>query len=91
MTPQKKETLEKILKALTPYRDMAEWFLSLLDNNEDENIMDSLYDIITNEIKKINNENDRENIKKSLKKIKEQEEKEREEENEYLENLINNI
>ena len=91
MTPEKKQALQKILEALIPYRDMAEWFLLLLENNKDENIINTLYNTIINEIKNINNENDRKNIKKSLEKIKEQEEKEKKEENEYLKDLINNI
>lgn len=91
MAPEKKQALKKILKALVPHWDMAEWFLSLLKEWWNEELIEQLYDKIKSEIKKINSEKDRKNIKSALKNIKKKEEKEKQEENEYLEDLINNI
>ncbi len=91
MTPKKKQALQKILEALVPYWDMAEWFLLLLKEWWNDELIEQLYNKIKSEIKKINNEKNRKNIKSALKNIKKKEEKERNEENEYLEDLINNI
>ena len=91
MTPEKKQSLQKILESLIPYRSFAEGFLKVIQEAENEELMDALYNTIIIEIKHINNENDRQNIKKILKNIKAQEEKENKDENEYLENLINTI
>lgn len=91
MTPQKKELIKKVLEALIPYRNMAEWFLIILQNEWNNEIKETLFENIINEIKNINNENDRNKIKSTLEKIKEQENKEKEEEWKYLDELINNI
>ncbi len=91
MTPQKKELIKKVLEALIPYRNMAEWFLIILQNEWNDEIKETLFENIINEIKNINNENDRNKIKSTLEKIKEQENKEKEEEWKYLDELINNI
>lgn len=88
---QKKETLKKILEALIPYRDLAEWFLLLTEKTKDEELINALYELICNQIKSIKDENKRKSINKALKQIKEKEEEENEGNNEYLENLINNI
>jgi len=91
MSPQKKQALQKILEALIPYWDLAEWFLLILEKWENDELIEQLYDKIKSEIKKINNEKNRKNIKNTLKQIKKKEEKEKQEENEYLEDLISNI
>ena len=91
MFSAKKQILKKILTALVPYRELAEWFLMLVDENGDEKLLNVLYTTIYNEIKNINNEKDIKNIKTALKKIKEKEDNENNKEWEYLENLIDNI
>ena len=87
----KKQLLEKILKALKPYRELAEWFLILIDETEDKELIDSLYEMINNQIKGIKDENKRKNINKTLKKLREKESNENSKNSEYLENLIKNI
>ena len=91
MTLQKKKLLQKILKALVPYWDLAKWFQLLINETEDDELIDSLYEMISNQIKSIKDEDKRKNINKALKQIKEKEEEESKGNNEYLENLINNI
>ena len=87
----KKQLLEKILKALKQYRELAEWFLILIDETEDKELIDSLYEMINNQIKGIKDENKRKNINKTLKKLREKESNENSKNSEYLENLIKNI
>ena len=91
MSPQKKETLKKILEALVPYRELAQWFLLLLKEDWNDEIKENLYQIIINEIRQIKDENKIKKIKKSLKIIKEKELKEKIVEDKYLNDLINNI
>ena len=67
----KKQLLEKVLKALKPYRELAEWFLILIDETKDKELIDSLYEMINNQIKGIKDENKRKNINKTLKKLRE--------------------
>ena len=83
----KKQALQKILEALVPYWDMAEWFLLLLQEGNDE-LMLVLYDTIGKEIKNIKNKNQRQKINKALQEIKLKEGKQ---ENKCLDDLINNI
>ena len=93
METTKKETLIKVLESLVPYWSMAEWFLTIVKNNEDNRLNDALYEMITKEIKEIKVINDKakiNNIKEKLKKIKEKEGKETKE-YKYLEDLIDNL
>lgn len=88
---EKKKLLQKILESLIPYRDMAEWFLLIIKENNNEKLIDTLFETITKEIKSIINENNRKDIKKALENIKDKEQKEKKEENKYLDSLLNNI
>ena len=91
MTEENKQELQRIIEALIPYRDMAEWFLILLQEEWNNELIKRIYERIITEIKSINSEKKKKNIKKGLKKLKEKEQKEKQNENEYLEDLINNI
>ena len=91
MTEEKKQALQKILEALIPYWDMAEWFLLILNEEWNNELKENLYQNIINEIKNINNKKNRNNIKQALKNIQKKEYLEKQKENEYLEDLINNI
>lgn len=88
---EKKKTLQKILEALVPYWDMAEWFLLIIKENNNEKLIDTLFETITKEIKSIINKKNRKDIKKALENIKYKEQKEKKEENKYLDSLLNNI
>ena len=90
MNNSKKETLIKILTSLIPYRSPAEWFLILIENNEDEALIDALYDLITKEIRTIKNNKNMNDMKEALNKIKEKEEA-NSEWYKYLEDLIDNL
>ncbi len=91
MTQEKVQALNKILKALIPHWDMAEWFLILLQEEWNDELIERIYERIIIEIKSINSKKKRKDIKKDLKKLKEKEEKENKKNDEYLEDLINNI
>lgn len=91
MTSEKRKALQKILEALIPHWDIAEWFLLILQTWWNDELIEQLYKNIKEEIKNIKNENDRKNIKKTLKSIQKKEHIEKQKDNEYLEDLINNI
>ena len=75
MIPQKKETLKKVLEALIPYRDMAEWFLLLLNEDWNEDLKEELYQEILKQIKEIKSSSQQEKIKKAINQLKEKSEK----------------
>lgn len=87
MNTEKKLALQKILEALVPYWDIAEWFLLLLQEGNDE-LMLALYDTIWKEIRNIKNKDQRQKINKALQEIKLEEGKQ---ENKYLDDLISKI
>jgi len=95
MSPKKRQALQKILEALTPYREMAEWFLLLLTEEWNDEIGEKLYQEILKEIKKINSGTQQEKIKSALEKLKEKsDETTKADENEaeqILDDFINNI
>ena len=49
MTEEKKQTLQKILEALTPYWDMAKWFLLILLEEWNDELKEKLYQNIVKE------------------------------------------
>ena len=71
MTTKKRQTLQKILEALIPYRDMAEWFLLILQEEWNEKLIEKLYQEILSEIRKINSENQQKNIETALQNLRE--------------------
>ena len=74
MSESKKQALQKILEALIPYREMAEWFLLILKEEWNDELKEKLYKIIIQEIKNINSKTQQENIKNALQKLKEKSE-----------------
>lgn len=92
---QKKELLVNILKAIDSYRDLAEWFLTIVENTKDDNLINNILIEIQNWIKLIKSQEKRENIKKEINKIYEKNnnktEQDKEKAEEFLENFINNI
>ena len=95
MSPQKRQALQKILEALIPYREMAEWFLLLLTEEWNDEIGEKLYQEILKEIKNINSGIQQKKIKSALEKLKEKsDETTKADENEaeqILDDFINNI
>ncbi len=92
----RKETLKLVLTRLQPYRDMAEGFLLILDecNEEDENLVNDLYNDIIQNIKNIDSKEQLQKISNELKTIKERElieEWKDKKDIEELENLISNM
>ena len=64
MSLTKKSVLQETLSVLVPYRDPAEWFLLLLKDSKDENLIDALYETITMEMWKIKNSKNANEMKK---------------------------
>ena len=95
MTEEKKQALQKILESLIPYRDMAEWFLLILQEGWNDELKENLYENIIEEIKNINSKTQQENIKNALQKLKEKSEQttkaDEEDAEKMLDDFINNI
>ncbi len=95
MTHEKKKILKKILTALVPYRELAEWFLLLLEEKWNEEIEEKLYQNILREIRNINSKTQQENIRTALQKLKEKSEiitkAEEKEAEQILDDFIDNI
>lgn len=92
----RKETLKLVLTRLQPYRDMAEGFLLILDecNEEDEKLINDLYNDIIQDIKDIDSKEQLQKISNELKIIKERElieDWKDKRDIEDLENLISNL
>lgn len=92
---QNKKLLINVLKALNPYRDIAEWFLVIVEYIDDENIINDILAEIQNWIKYIKSKKKREKIKKEIKetyeKNDERAKQDRENADKILNNFINNI
>ena len=95
MTPEKKKILQKILEALVPYWNLAEWFLLLLQEEWNDELKENLYQKIMKEIRNIKQKDQQENIKTALQKLKEKSETiskaEEKDAEEMLDDFINNI
>jgi predicted component of type VI protein secretion system len=95
MTEEKKQALQKILEALIPYWDMAEWFLLILQEEWNDELKEKLYQNIIKEIRNINSKTQQENIKNALQKLKEKTEQttraDEEDAEKMLDDFINNI
>ena len=92
----RKETLKLVLTKLKPYRDMAEMFLLILEEceEEDQEFVDKLRGEIVQGIRKIESREEIRKITMEIEKIKEKEEVEirrSKKDLEELENLINDI
>lgn len=74
MSQQKIQALQKILKALVPYWEIAEWFLLILQEDWNDELKKNLYQNIIKEIKNINSKTQQENIKNTLQRLKEKSE-----------------
>ena len=71
MSQAKKQSLQRILEALIPYWDLAEWFLLLLNEEWNDELIEKLYQEILSEIRKINSEDQQEKIKTALQRLRE--------------------
>lgn len=95
MSLQKKEALKKILTELIPYRDIAEWFLLLLNEETNNELIEKLYKEILKSIREINSKAQQEQIKTALQKLKDRSEHvtkiDEEEADQMLNDFIDNI
>ena len=92
--PQK-ESLKIILTALIPYRNLAEWFLTIIKQTDDEELENQILSMISKWIKSINSKKDRLKIKKKIKEIQNKSDyenkKDKEEADKILNDFINDI
>ena len=91
-----KDTLKLILERLKPHREMAEWFLLMLDEVDywDDELVTNLQNLITENIKRIQSKNQLKQISNELKTIKQKELDENQSNQkdiEELESLIDDI
>ena len=95
MKLEKKQSLKKILEALIPYWEIAEWFLLILNEEWNNELIENLYKKIINEIKNINSKTQQENIKNVLQKLKKKSEQttktDKDEAEKMLDNFIDNV
>ena len=95
MKLEKKQALQKILKALIPYREMAKRFLLILQEEWNDELKENLYQNIIKEIKNINSKTQQENIKNALQRLKEKSEQttkaDEDEAEKMLDDFINEI
>ncbi len=94
MTSRKK-TLVKILKQLVGYWDLAEGFLALVQNMENEEFVEELYWFIKKQIMEVEDKQKKKQINEQLRKIKKYkdtvhkvENKEHKEADEILDDLL---
>jgi len=92
----KKSLLKAILERISQYRDKAQYFLLMLEESKEEDMVfvDKLYDEIMYNIKQINSKDQLQKISDELKIIKEKElieEKKSEQELADLESLISSL
>ena len=95
MSQQKTQTLQKILEALVPYWEMAEWFLLILQEEWNDELKENLWQNIIKEIKNITSKTQQENIKNALQRLKEKSEQatkaDEDEAEKMLDDFINEI
>lgn len=91
----KKNLLITICKSLLPYWSLAEWFLFLVQESEDEEFISQLYKLFLSQIKTIKSEQAKETLKTTIQKLKEKEEilhrKEEEEAEKLFDDLLDTI
>ena len=94
-SPNLKQLLIDILNTIDPYWDLAGWFLTIVQNTEDDNLIKFLLIEIQNWIKTIKSERTRENIKRKIKEMAEENDRkdkqDKEDADEFLNNFIKSI
>ena len=91
MSPQKKGTLKKILEALVPYRELAQWFLLLIQEDGNDELKEKLYQEILQQIRNISSKTQQENIKKALKALKKKSNKTIKKDQDEAEKMLNDF
>lgn len=95
MSESKKQALQKILEALIPYREMAEWFLLIVKEEWNDETIEKLYKEIQENIKNIKSATQHEQIKTALQRLKEKSEQitkaEEDEADQMLDDFISSI
>lgn len=90
-----KQLLINILNTINPYRDLAEWFLTIVQNTDDDNLIKYLLIEIQNWIKSIKSKRSKDEIKRKIKKISDENnkknKKDKEEADKILEDFIKSI
>ena len=91
----KKNLLINILKAIDWYRDLAGWFLTIIQNTNDENLINNTLTEIQNWIKSIKSQRNKEKIKNKITEIYKENDKKLKEDKQnaekFLDDFIKNI
>jgi Na+-translocating ferredoxin:NAD+ oxidoreductase RnfG subunit len=93
-TTSRKQTLITILQHLVGYRDLAEGFLILVQQSDNETFINELYNFIKKQIKAIKDQQQKKLINEQLRKIQRQKEmayKVQEQEDQEAECLIEDL
>lgn len=89
------ESLKTILTALIPYWNLAEWFLAIIEETDDEELEKQILSMIYKWVKSITSDKDRMKIKKMInqmqKKCDSESKKDQEEADKILDDFINNM
>lgn len=91
MSQVKKQALQRILEALIPYWDLAEWFLLLLNEEWNDELIEKLYQQILSEIMKITSEEQQEKIKTALQRLREKSDATTKSDEEDAEQMLNDF
>lgn len=90
-----KSSIKTILTALVPYRNLAEAFLTILEETNDEEFENQILLSINQWIKKIKSNRDRAKIKNKIKELQKksnyENKKDKEEADQILSDFINNM
>ncbi len=88
---RRKKLLLLILEKLTPYRELAEGFLLLVQESEDQEFISQLYSLLISQIKAIKSCETKEALKTAIQKLKEKEKALQKKENEEADKLFNDL
>ena len=90
-----KDAIIIILQALKPYRDMAEWFLEIIQTTNNIELETNLINAIYQKVKSIKSKKEIKNIKKNISethnKYNYKEKQDRKDAEKLLDDFINNI
>lgn len=87
----KKIVLSKILRKILPYRNLAKWFLLLVEESDDQNVIDNLYTTIIFQIKSIKWKKEKEILTTALQELREKEYKNQEQVNREADEIFDDL
>ena len=89
MDSAKKQALQRILEALIPYWDLAEWFLLLLKESKEESLYDEILNMVYKWVKSIKSIKERDKIRKKIIELHNKYDYEEKKDEEIAEKILN--